>query len=161
MQWQEVINDETLQNLPYKIELNQKGNIEMSPASNRHGFLQSRIEKLLWKSLEGETFPECSISTSKGVKVADVVWCSTSFLKNHGFETPYSKAPELCIEVISPSNTTVEITDKIELYLEAGAQEVWIISEEGSIQFYDNSGINLKSKFNIIIDKDIFALQLN
>jgi len=40
-----------LQNLPYKIELNQKGNIEMSPASNKHGFLQSKIAFLLQQTL--------------------------------------------------------------------------------------------------------------
>ena len=31
MQWQDVLADKSLQDLPYKIELNEKGNIEMSP----------------------------------------------------------------------------------------------------------------------------------
>jgi hypothetical protein len=39
--WQEVLADPTLQDLPYKIELNVWGKVEMSPASNRHGRLQA------------------------------------------------------------------------------------------------------------------------
>ena len=36
MTWEEVLADRSLQDLPYKIELNKWGNIEMSPAKNRH-----------------------------------------------------------------------------------------------------------------------------
>lgn len=43
MQWQEVIDNPYLKNLPFKIELNRWGRIEMSPASNRHALLQSRL----------------------------------------------------------------------------------------------------------------------
>jgi len=43
MNWSEVIADSCLQDLPYKIELNQHGAIVMTPASNRHGYLQSEI----------------------------------------------------------------------------------------------------------------------
>ena len=35
MTWQEVLDDPRLQNLPYKIELDQWGRIVMSPADNR------------------------------------------------------------------------------------------------------------------------------
>lgn len=37
MQWSEVITNPFLKNLPFKIELNKWGKIEMSPASNQHG----------------------------------------------------------------------------------------------------------------------------
>jgi len=33
LRWAEVMRDPSLQNLPYKIELNARGKIEMSPAS--------------------------------------------------------------------------------------------------------------------------------
>jgi len=36
-------------------------------------------------------------------------------------------APELAIEVVSPSNTEKEIEDKIELYLANGSMAVWIV----------------------------------
>ena len=34
MTWEEIINDPTLQNLPFKIETNRFGQILMSPATN-------------------------------------------------------------------------------------------------------------------------------
>ena len=37
MRWTEVCNDPALRSLPYKIELNAWGKIEISPASNRQG----------------------------------------------------------------------------------------------------------------------------
>ena len=38
--WDEVLRDPSLQDLPYKIELDAWGKVETSPASNRHGRLQ-------------------------------------------------------------------------------------------------------------------------
>jgi hypothetical protein len=35
--WDEALREPSLQDLPYKIELNSWGKLEMSPASNRHG----------------------------------------------------------------------------------------------------------------------------
>jgi Uma2 family endonuclease len=54
---------------------------------------------------DGDILVETSIQIFKNVKVADVCWASSQFIEKFGFETPYSKAPELCIEVRSPSNT--------------------------------------------------------
>ena len=47
MTWQEVIDHQSLQGLPFKIELNKDGVIEMSPATNWHGFYQTEIATLL------------------------------------------------------------------------------------------------------------------
>jgi len=149
MQWQEVVNDQSLHDLPYKIELNEYGKIVMSPASNKHSIFQAHIEKQLWKNLSGISFPECSIQTTKGVKVADVVWCSETFFNKHGTETPYTNAPEICIEVVSPSNSTQEMNEKIQLYIEAGALEVWLVSTEGDISFYNKKGKLKSTSFEI------------
>ncbi|MEM6430896.1 MAG: Uma2 family endonuclease [Deinococcota bacterium] len=141
MDWQQVISDPTLADLPYKIELNEWGNIEMSPASNRHSGLQMAIALLLRVHLpNGKSYTEMSINTSKNVKVADVVWGSTRFFEKHGLETPYTRAPEICVEVISPSNSNAEMMIKKDLYLAKGAQEVWFCSEAGEMSFYDHGG---------------------
>ncbi|MDS4021190.1 MAG: Uma2 family endonuclease [Candidatus Competibacter sp.] len=132
--------DPVLQDLPYKIELNEYGKIVMSPASNRHSLLQGDLIRLLGGQLPGRVFPECSIQTTKGVKVADVVWCSVDFIHRYNFTTPYPHAPELCVEIVSPSNSRQELAEKIMLYLAAGAREVWIVFEDGQIEIYDASG---------------------
>lgn len=43
LRWPEISNDPTLRDLPYKIELNSFGKIEMSPGNNRHARLQGEI----------------------------------------------------------------------------------------------------------------------
>ena len=43
MQWQDVLADKSLRDLPYKIELNEYGHIEMSPTSYTHSYLQGTL----------------------------------------------------------------------------------------------------------------------
>lgn len=141
MNWQEVCDDPLLRNLPYKIELDEWGNIVMSPATNRHGMMQSLLIQAISKfSNGGLVFPESPVQTAKGVKVPDVVWASSEFLKTFGETTPYPKAPELCVEVLSPSNSSDEMTEKRELYFARGAQEVWLCDEQGELSFFDCTG---------------------
>jgi len=97
LRWDEVLRDPALRNLPYKIELNAWGKIEMSPASNRHGRLQSLISAELLRQLpEGIVVSEASVLTDIGVRVPDVAWGSASFARTHGESTPFPRAPELC-----------------------------------------------------------------
>lgn len=141
MRWSDVISDPSLRNLPYKIELDAQGRILMSPASNRHAIQQARLVRLLAQLLsDGEIATECSIGTYQGVKVADVVWMSPAFVKKHGDTTPYPQAPELCVEILSPSNSEAEIEDKIRLYLGYGASEVWTVGDDGHILVFGAEG---------------------
>lgn len=88
MQWSEVIDSPYFKNLPFKIELNRYGKIEMTPASNKHGRVQSHVSAMLENMRkQGETLSKCSIQTAEGVKVADVAWCSKLFIKKYGYET--------------------------------------------------------------------------
>lgn len=147
MNWDSVIHNPFLQNLPFKIELNKWGKILMSPASNNHGKLQFEMGTLIdRKKNSGKIIMECSIDTSDGVKVADVAWASNDFIKIHGYETPYTTAPEICVEIISPSNSTAEINEKIQLYLAKGANEVWTCDTKGVIHYYSSIGELEKSK---------------
>ncbi len=141
MNWQEVCEDPCLQDLPYKIELNHWGKIEMSPAKNRHAVLQGKIERIIVQlNPSGECYPECPIQTGDNVKVADVVWVSDSRFQKIKDEDACSIAPEVCIEVKSESNTMKEMMFKKDLYLKAGAQEFWLCDELGEMSFYDVEG---------------------
>jgi Uma2 family endonuclease len=142
MNWQEVIVDKSLQNLPYKIETTKSGKIEMSPATNWHAYWQYEIAGILREQLRGQGmgFTEASIDTPEGVKVADVAWGSHEFIALNGMNTPFPKAPELCVEIISPINTKEEIDQKVRLYLEQGALEVWLCDLSGKIEMIGEPG---------------------
>lgn len=152
LRWDEVLKDPSLQDLPYKIELNAWGKVEMSPASNRHGRLQIVLGAELMKQLpDGVSISECSILTQIGIRVPDVVWASARFMASCGEATPYTRAPEICIEITSPSNVQAEIEEKRAAYLAAGAEEVWLVSEDGAIRYFGRSGEMARSAFPVSI----------
>ena len=147
MQWQDVLADKSLQDLPYKIELNEQGKIEMSPASFMHSHLQGTLAIVLGMELEGKVFTELAIQTRLGVKVPDVAWGTEEYFQQHCEDICALSAPEICIEILSPSNTVAEMQDKILLYLEAGAIEVWLVEQQGLIRFFSVDGEQKISRF--------------
>ncbi|MGX9728109.1 MAG: Uma2 family endonuclease [Candidatus Electronema sp. VV] len=141
MNWQEVCEHPSLQDLPFKIELNEDGKVLMTPVKIYHAALQGELEFLLRSLLRGgRTLPECAIQTKKGVRVADVVWASEVVFAQIKHETVCSVCPEICIEVISASNTAEEMREKRKLYFEKGAKEVWLCSELGEMRFFTARG---------------------
>lgn len=136
--WQELCRDPSLNDLPYQVETNATGQIVLSPHSARRARRQKRIEKRLDPLLEsGEAFSEYPIVTTEGTKQADVIWASDQRLEEM-VETrdPPTLAPEICVEVLSPSNKWENIREKIGLYLEAGAEEVWVVDAERHVRFF-------------------------
>jgi Uma2 family endonuclease len=152
IRWAELCNDPLLRNLPGKLELNAYGVIEMSPASNRHGIRQAAISHALTTQLPaGTAMVECSVVTPEGVRVPDVAWASAEFMARHGDVTPFPEAPEICVEVRSPSNTDAELKFKRQLFLNAGAVEVWIVAEAGGWQVFDGQGEQKTSRYGVTL----------
>jgi Uma2 family endonuclease len=154
--WHEVLNDPSLRDLPYKIETDRGGQLIMSPAKNVHAFYQGRVAELLKRCLGGHVFAECSIGTPEGVKVPDVAWCSNDFLSKYGFVDPYSVAPEICVEIKSPSNAESELMAKVRLYLDAGAHEVWLVDAKGGVRIYGPEGARASSHFDVDVSEVAF-----
>ena len=149
--WAELTQERSLQSVPYKIELNAWGKVEMSPASNRHSRLQGELATELKRQLGGTVLPGCSILTRIGIRAPDVAWASSAFLAQYGEITPFMRAPEICAEIFSPSNTRAEIADKTAAYFAAGAVEVWIVAEDGSIRYFTAAGEQPKSGYPVAV----------
>ena len=148
MQWSEVLASPYLQDIPFKIELNRFGQVLMSPTSNARGAVLADIGHLFKSKLKkGVTISSCAVLTRDGVKVADVAWASDAFINLHGQVTPFPQAPELCVEIVSPSNTKAEIDHKISLYFAHGAQEVWVVNLKRKVSIYVGAMPSAKSKF--------------
>ncbi|MEY4767892.1 MAG: hypothetical protein RL637_531, partial [Pseudomonadota bacterium] len=138
MNWQEVCEHPSLKDLPFKIELDETGKIIMCPVKFDHSLLQSEIMFLLRVLLKGgKPVPECAIKTRKGTKAADVAWLSSEQLIKARHKTELDFAPEICIEVMSASNTEKEMAEKRKLYFEVGAKEIWLCSENGEMRFFN------------------------
>jgi Uma2 family endonuclease len=148
--WDELCRDPSLRDLPYKIELNAWGKVEMSPASVHHAWLQTAVAAELKQQLPGGlAMTECPVLTGIGVRVPDVVWASAEFMKKHHGLSPLPRAPEICVEVFSPGNVQAEITEKTRAYFSAGAEEVWHVAQDGAIRFFDSSREIPHSRFPV------------
>lgn len=138
MNWQEVIEHPSLRDLPFKIELNEYGAIVMNPVKLSHSVYQGRIIRLMEDMRnDGIASPEFAVWTPKGTKVADVAWMSNKLWKKLKGQTEAMIAPEVCVEVLSMSNSDVEMKEKRKLYFERGAKEFWICDDYGNISFYN------------------------
>jgi Uma2 family endonuclease len=136
--WDEVLADPLYRKIEGRIETDRHGRVLMSPPpAPRHGRHQSIIASLLTQLMPtGETITECPISTADGVRAADVAWVSDENWRSLGNRACFIQAPEICVEIISPSNSEEEIREKMALYFDAGAQEVWICGVFGQMNFH-------------------------
>ena len=112
--WNGVTADPSLRDLPYKVETNATGQIVLTPHKAEHSDLQEDIQDLLRTHASGgRQPPEYPITTSDGVKQADVVWMSAerrAEMKKTG--DPPTLAPEICVEVLNPNNRWTNIEEK-------------------------------------------------
>ena len=125
-------------NLPFPWETNARGQIIMTPVNYGHSSHVGDLIQLIARiAPEWKSGSELGIFTSDGVKAPDVTLASPEYHTRHIKDTGYvSEAPEICIEVMSPSNSWQEMQDKIPLYFEVGALEVWIVDVEGKVYFF-------------------------
>ena len=148
MTWAEICDDKLLATLPYRIESDRWGNIIMSPPPrSRHAEYQTEIAVLLRQRIRGGlSITECPIQTEEGVKAVDVSWVSHGRRASRSNDPVYLIAPEICVEVLSPSNTDAEMDERKRLCFAAGAEEFWLCGQEGEMSFFGRNGQLAKSQ---------------
>ncbi|VEF49143.1 Uncharacterized protein conserved in cyanobacteria [Bacillus freudenreichii] len=112
------------------------GVIFMTPSpSTMHQRISSRLHAQLFHYLEDkdcEVFPapfdvelQGAGLEGKHIVIPDLlVICDQDGLK----ENKYVGAPELIIEILSPSNQAHDLVFKMNLYMQAGVKEYWIVN---------------------------------
>ncbi len=104
------------------------------PTGALHGIVTNRISKFLSYFLDennlGEIFAAETGFRLKNQSVvgADVAFVSKENLSKFGIpDSFFPTAPDLAVEVVSPGNTSEEISTKVEDYLSSGSRLVWIV----------------------------------
>jgi len=139
--WKQLADNRVVAAIPCKVELNEKGAIEVSPPTARHALIQAFVTcELARQQPEGTTLTECTVETDIGMRVPDVAWASRELIERHRNEKEFRVAPELCVEVLSPTNTRIEMAEKTAAYLAAGAKEVWVVDEDGVPEIHTSAG---------------------
>jgi Uma2 family endonuclease len=136
--WTEILADTQLVKIPNRIETDRHGHIVMSPPpAFRHSRRQDHIIGLLHSlKSQGQTLPECPLSTADGVKAIDIARLEHTRPEVQADPLLLTRAAEICVEILSLSNTPAEIDEKRALYFDAGAAEVWICHLDGSMSFF-------------------------
>jgi Uma2 family endonuclease len=147
MDWKEVTENPNLRDLPFKIELDEYGQIIMNPVKLGHSAYRGEIGRIMNNLRDdGIVLMECAVWTRKGTKVTDVAWVSDQLWKNLKGKSEADVAPEVCVEVLSMSNSEYEMDFKRKLYFEQGAEEFWICDDYGNVSFYNSKRKLKKSK---------------
>jgi Uma2 family endonuclease len=76
------------------------------------------------------------VDTTDGTRVADVAWISQERLAPYKEVLSLPIGPEICVEILSKSNTREEMQGKMQLYFAAGTREVWLCDKSGELEFY-------------------------
>ncbi len=100
----------------------------------KHTLIQSRLRDLLRTFVVPGSYVEVEMPfralPEYELRVADVAYLSPERFARADPEDNIQGAPDLVVEVLSPSNTADEIYDKEKLCLENGAQEFWVVDAE-------------------------------
>src|SRR5260221_5980222 len=140
--WSGLISDERYSSVAGRVETNRDGEVLVSPSPPpRHGRRQAQIGIHLEKHLpQGFVLTGCPVSTSEGVKVTDVAWFNSSREDETNADDLPKRAPDICVEVVAPSDTRTETDARRALYFGAGAVEVWICDPNWRMDFFSAEG---------------------
>lgn len=133
--------------------------VEVSPAMFLHNYVRDRLLYFLMSFLEthriGTVVAEQPFHLfGNTVRFPDVAFVSA------GRELPprsFPKgAPDLAVEVISPSNTLREMDRKVSDYFKGGCKRVWIVHpQEREVYIHGLSGVALCKEEELLEDSEL------
>ena len=112
---------------------------EMAPVGGVHGQVAARICRRLAEHVERHGGGEVLVGDvgfvlhlphdPERVRAPDVAFVTTARLPEGRLPEGFLRgAPDLAVEVLSPSDNWVDVQQKVRDYLEAGARLVWVIA---------------------------------
>ena len=134
--------------------------VEMPPPNFQHGYVAGKIYGALAESVRESRAGFVAVGDPgfrlalpddpERVRAPDVCFVSAERFPGGKVPTKFvSGAPDLAVEVLSPSESAAEIHQKVRDYLEGGAKLVWLFSAEAktvAVFRADGSGRFLTAK---------------
>ncbi len=112
-----------------------EGEVKEVPAGVRHDAIVARIIALMFPHAQGRGVITASSAgyrmVSGNIRSPDVAFIRKEHLPEGKSPIGFGEsAPDLAIEVLSPSEDLNELLRKVAEYFESGAQQVWILDPE-------------------------------
>ncbi len=119
--------------------------VKMPQPSYFHDRIKNRISRLLGRYLDANPAVQFDSVVETGAQVSDYDTFVPDVALVRVGEQPlsvriYRGAPELAIEVVSPTDTARHLKRKVDAYLEGGAKSVWIVYPEARSVMVHTSG---------------------
>jgi Uma2 family endonuclease len=164
---QHLINAEELFEMPNlgRCELVRGEMVMMSPSGFAHGLIVANITFLLEKFIRASklgriTGAETGFIVRRdpdSVLAPDVAFVNADRLKEQHPGGFFDGAPDLAVEVLSPSDRASEVQAKIHAWLEAGCRSVWIVDPKTkSVTVYkSNHEIVVLNTTDMLDDADL------
>jgi len=115
---------------PFYYELRHGQAVPVTRPKLKHTLIQEQLRGLLEQAVPdmfvAVEFPFRALPEHE-LRVADVAIVSNDRIDQADREDNLHGAPDLVVEVLSPSNTVAEINDKEKLCLENGSKEFWVV----------------------------------
>lgn len=121
--------------------------VKMPPASNLHDRIKNRIKFLIDRYIDQNSLSTLESLVEMGTVVSkydtfvpdvSVVRCE----RFSGVDRVFRGAPDLAIEVVSPSDTVTRLKAKVDAYVEGGSNTVWVVFPESrSVMVYSDDSV--------------------
>ena len=121
----------------------------MTPAGSEHGKIAASVAILLGSHVRARKLGEV-LAAETGfliarnpdtVRAPDAAFISKDHVPPGGLPKGYAPfAPDIAVEVLSPSDSLLDVEEKIEQWLKAGTALVWVVNPRGRTVTVHRSG---------------------
>lgn len=142
--------------------------VTVSPTAPIHNLVRGKLERLLGTFLEGKGLGVVLAEQAfhlfgNTVRIPDIAFVgSTRPFDLH--RTPEG-APDLAVEVVSPTNTAREMDQRVSDYFAAGCRRVWVVyPEEREVYIHGLAGITRRRGDELLEDAELlpgFSMKLS
>lgn len=145
--------------------------ITMPPAKSLHSRIATKLFKLLIAALEraqsSEAFAEAGYVLSRDpltIRQPDISVLSRQRVQSTGEDEYIEGAPDLAVEIVSPSDSAEDLQIKVDQYLSAGAKQVWVVYPKAKcVHVFSATGLRVFSEMQTLQAGDLlpeFSVQV-
>ena len=144
-----------------KHELDEGELLSMPPSQLRHGRCLVKLAHLLLGFVESNSLGLVAADagfqlSGDTLRAPDIAFIGKERAATLDIEGRPHGAPDLAVEIVSPSDTASDLLRKVRQYLQAGARSVWVVyPEEREVHIHQAGGIRILRDADTLSEPDL------